>query len=137
MRGVLHYFYSASGFYKFMCPRPPHFLSASYAPVSNYTFFRRSCRKCIFFVSQMNSNLSILKKMYVVIPLSFVTLDFFSYMHYANLSCLTFFVIFEKYFVINQYNFVNYEKKILTLLKIILSSMQNILEKLKLNFFVK
>ena len=32
LEGVLHYFYSASGFYKFICPRPPHFLSASYAP---------------------------------------------------------------------------------------------------------
>ena len=30
--GVLHSFYSASGFYKFICLRPPHFLSASYAP---------------------------------------------------------------------------------------------------------
>ena len=30
--GVLHSFYSAFGFYKFLCSRPPHFLSASYAP---------------------------------------------------------------------------------------------------------
>ena len=29
---VLHYFYSVSGFYKYICPRPSHFLSASYAP---------------------------------------------------------------------------------------------------------
>ena len=29
---VLHYLYSAFGFYKFISPRPPHFLSASYAP---------------------------------------------------------------------------------------------------------
>ena len=29
---VLHSFYSAFGFYKFIFPRPPHFLSASYAP---------------------------------------------------------------------------------------------------------
>ena len=32
MGGVLHSFYSVSGFYKFICTRPPHFLSASYAP---------------------------------------------------------------------------------------------------------
>ena len=30
--GGLDYFYSASGFYKYICRRPPHFLSASYAP---------------------------------------------------------------------------------------------------------
>ena len=29
---VLHSFYSIFGFYKFICLRPPHFLSASYAP---------------------------------------------------------------------------------------------------------
>ena len=29
---VLHYFYSVSGFYRLICPRPPHFLSVSYAP---------------------------------------------------------------------------------------------------------
>ena len=32
MGGVLHSFCSVFGFYKFICPRPPHFLSPSYAP---------------------------------------------------------------------------------------------------------
>ena len=38
MGGVSHYFCSAFGFYKFICPRPPHFLSASYAPEYTYTY---------------------------------------------------------------------------------------------------
>ena len=54
MGGALHFFILHLAFNKFMCPRPPHFLSVSYAPACHMYIFM-----CELYNKYLNLNLNL------------------------------------------------------------------------------